>query len=88
MKLYNLADLPTMEEANKYGFVAPSNTKYLKRCLKVRRTGEFRAPKAGEWFLSSAPPEGYRTKNDLDTAYYIVKLVVVNSREVWDIEEQ
>lgn len=37
----------------------------------VVATGEFRPPKAGEWFLSGAVVEGYKTDNDLDTAYYI-----------------
>ena len=38
-------------------------------------TGEKRCPKAGEWFLSGAVVEAYRTKNDLDTPYYIASLV-------------
>jgi hypothetical protein len=40
----------------------------------VVATGEFRPPKAGEWFLSGAVVEGYRTVVDLDAPYHIAKL--------------
>jgi len=86
MNLYDLSDWPTMEEAKRYGFDTPHKTKHPSRCLKGRRTGEFRPPKAGEWFLSGAIPAGYRTKNDLDGAYYILELVVASKREVWEVE--
>ena len=34
-------------------------------------TGEFRAPKAGEYYLSGAIIEAYRAKNDIATKYWI-----------------
>lgn len=37
-----------------------------------RATGEFRAPKKGEFFLSGAIPFAYRTENDLNTEYWIM----------------
>lgn len=41
----------------------------------VRATGEFREPKAGEWFLSGAIVEGYYAPNDLSTKYHIAEPV-------------
>ena len=38
------------------------------------RTGEFREPKAGEFFLSGAIPEAYKAPNDLSTSYNIMQL--------------
>lgn len=37
-------------------------------------TGEFREPKAGEWFLSGSPVEAYKAVNDLTMKYYIAEL--------------
>ena len=51
----------------------------------AEKTGVFRTPKAGEWFLSGAIPEGYRAASDnIKTAYYILRLVQVR-REVRDV---
>jgi hypothetical protein len=86
-KLYTLADLPTLDEARHHGFSDRLTTKHPKRCLKGMLTGEFRAPKAGEWFLSGAIPEGYRATNDLSGEYYILKLVVACKQVTWEIEE-
>lgn len=35
------------------------------------KTGEFRTPKKGEFYLSGAIVEAYRAQNDLSTAYHI-----------------
>jgi hypothetical protein len=48
----------------------------------VEATGEFRPPKKGECFISGAIPEGYLANNDLSTAYYIGRLVEVETQEV------
>lgn len=40
-------------------------------------TGEKRAPRRGEWYLSGAVVEGYRAPKDLSTPYHIAKLVVL-----------
>ena len=45
--------------------------------LKAVKTGEFREPRKGEWFLSGAIPEAYYALNDLGTKYHILKLVKV-----------
>lgn len=46
------------------------------RDATAKMTGEFRAPKKGEWFLSGAIPEAYRAPNDLPgQEYQILRLV-------------
>lgn len=47
--------------------------------IKAIRTGEFREPKAGEWYLSGAIPEAYRAPNDLTSKYHILKLVLTET---------
>jgi hypothetical protein len=42
--------------------------------VRAVKTGEFRPPKAGEWYLSGAIPEAYRAPNNLSTSFYIVRL--------------
>ncbi len=51
-------------------------------------TGEKRAPKKGEWYLSGAIPEAYRAPNDLSTAYHILALVKVRrvrTADRWEV---
>lgn len=38
-------------------------------------TGEYRAPRKGEMYLSGAIPEAYEAYNDLDTAYHVLRRV-------------
>jgi hypothetical protein len=38
-------------------------------------TGEFRAPRKGDYYLSGAIPEAYLAPNDLSTSYYILREV-------------
>lgn len=40
-----------------------------------RKTGEFRAPKQGEFYLSGAIVAAYEAPNDLTTAFHIAKEV-------------
>jgi hypothetical protein len=40
-------------------------------------TGEFREPRAGDWYLSGAWVEAYQAKHDLSTKYHIARLFVV-----------
>lgn len=42
---------------------------------RARKTGEFRAPKKDEWYLSGATVEAYRARNNLTQEYYIAELV-------------
>lgn len=39
------------------------------------KTGEFREPKKGEFYLSGAIPEVYDAPNDLSTKYHIMRQV-------------
>ena len=52
--------------------------------LEVRAisTGEKRAPKAGEWFLSGAIVEAYFAADDLRVKYQIARLVVVEIKTI------
>lgn len=45
-------------------------------------TGEKRAPRKGEWYLSGAIPEAWRAPNDLSTTYHICKLYKAVTRTV------
>lgn len=87
MKFYQLSDLPTREETEYHGFHTRRSACHGTRRLMGVETGEFRAPRAGEWFLSGAIPEGYRANNDLDGKYHILRLVVVRKRVIWEEEE-
>lgn len=46
--------------------------------LRAIKTGEFRPPMAGEWYLSGAIPSAYKTPGGFeDSCYHIVKIVEV-----------
>lgn len=47
--------------------------------VAVIRTGVFRCPKKGEWYISGAIPAGYRAPNDLSTMFHIGRLVKVKT---------
>jgi len=80
-KLFTIADMPSYEECKKLGFSFKDSIHAKMRC-RVVLTGEFREPKKGEWYLSGAIPEGYRAKNDLLSAFYICRLVRVETKHV------
>ena len=46
-----------------------------RRRFWTRATGEFRRPRAGEFFVSGAVPEAYLAFNDLDSEYHIVVFI-------------
>ena len=86
-ELYPLADWPTDKEAQWLGFACSHHTRGPTRRLMGRKTGEFRPPKRGEWFLSGAIPEGYRAFADMDGSYYLLKLVAVKVTVTHEQEE-
>jgi hypothetical protein len=45
------------------------------RTRRFVRTGEFREPRAGEWYLSGAIPEAWRAPNALSTKFHILQQV-------------
>ncbi len=50
--------------------------------IKAIKTGEFREPKKGEWYLSGAIVEAYRAPNNLSTKFHIAKLVLTETKTV------
>jgi hypothetical protein len=80
-KLYPVVDRIDFEQREKLGlpkdwtgFTLPSLGIHAKDIAAIR-TGEYRKPRKGEWYLSGAIVEAYQAKNDLDTPYQIAKLV-------------
>ena len=55
-------------------FDRPSGRIYGKDARKIqfKKTGEFRAPRKGEWYLSGAIPLAYFAPSDFDSVYYIL----------------
>ena len=52
---------------------------YPARWYRVESTGEYRPPRKGEWYISGAIPEGYKTENDLTVKHQIGRLVEVKT---------
>ena len=52
------------------------------KTLRGKFSGEFRPPKAGEWYISGAIPEVYQAPNDLTTAFHIAKIVRVKEETI------
>lgn len=65
LKIYPLNDRPTSAELDLLNDSSPN---------VVITTGEYRKPKAGEWYISGAIPAGYRANCDLNYEYHIAKL--------------
>ena len=85
-KFYDLAAFVAYAVRKKCGF----GTHVLRRkldtgeihMLKAIRTGDFRAPLKGEWYLSGSVPAAYKAPNDFDIKFYIAKLVLVEEKTV------
>lgn len=89
MKTYRLGDRLTRAEAEACGVERDSIAHHLwgqglkdGKYVAAIKTTEFRAPKAGEWYLSGAEPLAYRAPNDLTTPFRIMRLAVVERRTV------
>ena len=89
-KTYKLGDRLTFAEAEACG-VKTDSIAHLwgesakdGRYVRAVRTGEYRAPKAGEWYLSGAVPTAYRASGDfpIKSEYHILALVAVEKRTV------
>lgn len=59
----------------------PEGEKMLSK-KRFIKTGEFRCPRKGEWFLSGSIAEAYLAPNDLTTEYHIVKEVKTKVVEI------
>jgi len=82
--LFTLGDSPTIQEKEALGVPLASNKAYATlgvypRDVRAFRTGEFREPKAGEWYLSGAEPQAWRAPNDLSTKYRICRLARIRT---------
>lgn len=75
MKTYPLAELAPSSFRKACGFKSILQ-RDQSREIRCVLTGEKRAPKKGEWYLSGARPAGWVAKNDFSTEYHIVKLVL------------
>lgn len=58
----------------------------LFRLLKGRKTGEWRPPKRGEYYVSGAIPECYRAVNDMTWNASIVELVIAIPTDQYKVE--
>jgi hypothetical protein len=50
----------------------PAFTRKFK--ARARWTGEYRAPRKGEWYISGSRPVAYRAPNDLETEFFIAQI--------------
>jgi hypothetical protein len=76
---YRVMDLVPYEEIRSLGFDSRPGGPLVSLGIACReicavRTGEYRPPRAGEWYLSGCYVEAYRAPNDLSTSYHIAKL--------------
>jgi len=55
--------------------------------VKAVKTGQFRPPLRGEWYLSGAIPHAYIASNNLSHPYHIMKLVRVKVVTTEIVEE-
>lgn len=85
-ELFPVADRISLAEQGALGVsgqTSAPNIGLYPRNVRAEYTGEFREPKAGEWFLSGAHIEAYYSKNELSQKYHIAKLVRVEKVEYW-----
>ncbi len=86
-KLYELADWPGLEICRKFDLKIIGGCHSI-RTLRAVKTGEFRCPKAGEWFLSGAIVQAYKAKNNLSTKYHIARIVNTKTEQVISIVQE
>jgi hypothetical protein len=85
-KLYPVCDNVSLDELEALGFKKGETSGKRMASLGMPvtnvmavRTGEYRNPLKGEWYLSGAIPSAYRAPNNFISAYYILKLVRVKT---------
>jgi hypothetical protein len=74
MKIYPILDSPSKQELLALGVSSRLN-------VRAVRTGEFRPPNAGEWYLSGALVDAYCAPNDLPDGcnHHIARLCVIET---------
>lgn len=76
-KYFPFGDRPPLtDEVDHAFFVGPALTPG-RRYLATTPTGEFRTPKADEWYLSGAIPAAYQAPSGLTSAYLILRFAIV-----------
>ena len=50
--------------------------------LRARYSGEFRPPRAGEWYLSGATIGAFRALNNLSTPFHIARIQLVKFSKI------
>lgn len=68
-----------MADWYRLGDFVPNVSALDQRDYRGTVTGEFRAPKKGEWYLSGAIPTVYRAPNDLSTNFMICRIAKVKA---------
>jgi len=77
---YRIANTPSLDECKRLELPQTQTCPtYILKDVRAVWTGEKRTPRAGEWYLSGAAVEAYRTKNDLSTPYHIATLVKIRT---------
>ena len=74
-KTYPLLNTLTSAEDIRFGI---KDTDMTSEKVGAMWTGEKRAPRKGEWFLSGARIGAYHAFNDMSMVYHIARLVRVN----------
>ncbi len=82
MKIYDIADRPTVEERALFGLKMSDNFNSIKAILST----EYRCPKKGEWYISGAIPQAYRAENDLSMKANIAKLVLTETKTITTVK--
>lgn len=70
----------------KKGDLFPIADAYRYPGYMVQYTGEKRAPRINEWFLSGAVIEGYLASHNMSVAYHIAKRVKVKVTAITKVE--
>lgn len=83
-KYYKLCDKLTEQD---YENLLLTGSYGKKVTIRGVTTGEFRAPKKGEWFPSGAIPGVYKAFADMSGEYFICKLVRVVCKLVSVVRE-
>lgn len=78
MKIYPVLDNPTIRERKALGF---SGSFANPNEIAAIDSGNFRPPRKGEWYLSSAVVGAYRTPSDLSVPCCIARLVRIEKAE-------
>jgi hypothetical protein len=91
---FHLGDRPSLADCMKLGVKRPKSLMGVfspperdGMLIRAKRTGEYREPRRGEYYLSGAQPRAYRALNDLSSKYHIMELVLLERKTHVEIKE-